>query len=271
VPLDESGAIIRLEVDTREPLQVEAVFVPDFQLMWPAALGGTYSGWDDKLHAFRFGHEQKKFFALVGSSSAAKSQDAFVANYATSTVSGFTLPAMQSGKQSHLIAIAGSVESQEKAEETYQNLLKRTAELETAAARYYRDYLQRTVRLTLPDPKLQAAYDWSLTSIAQGMVKNPFLGTALIAAYRTSGTTQRPGFAWFFGRDALWPVLALDSAGDFASSHTALDFLSKYQRDDGKIEHEISQSASLVPWFKDFPYGYASADATPLYIIAMRD
>jgi glycogen debranching enzyme len=271
VPLDESGAIIRLEIETREPLQVEAVWVPDFQLMWPAALGGTYSGWDEKLHAFRFGHEQKKFFGLVGSPSAAKSQEGFVANYATSTLSAFTLPALQSGKQSHLIAIAGSVESQQKADETYQTLLKRAPDLETAAARYYRDYLQRTVRLTLPDAKLQAAYEWSLISIVQGMVKNPFLGTGLIAGYRTSGTTQRPGFAWFFGRDALWTVLALNAAGDFASSRTALDFLSKYQRDDGKIEHEISQSASLVPWFKDFPYGYASADATPLYIIAMRD
>jgi hypothetical protein len=26
-----------------------------------------------------------------------------------------------------------------------------------------------------------------------------------------------------------------------------------------------------VPWFKDYPYGFASADATPLYIIAMDD
>src|SRR5262249_27702933 len=35
--------------------------------------------------------------------------------------------------------------------------------------------------------------------------------------------------------------------------------------------HEISQTASLLPWFKDFPYGYASADATPLYIVAAND
>ncbi len=271
VPLDESGAIVRLEIETREPLQIEAVFVPDFQLMWPASLGGTYSGWDEKLHAFRFGHEQRKAFGILGSPAATRSQEAFVFNYATSTVGGFMLPKMQSGKQTQLIALAGSVESQEKAEQTYQNLLKQSASLETAAAQYYRDYLQRTVRLELPDADLQKAYEWSLISMLQGVVKNPYLGTGLIAGYRTSGTTQRPGFAWFFGRDALWTVLALNSAGDFSTSRTALDFLSKYQRDDGKIEHEISQSATLVPWFKEFPYGYASADATPLYIIAMRD
>ena len=37
------------------------------------------------------------------------------------------------------------------------------------------------------------------------------------------------------------------------------------------MPHEISQSASLVPWFKDYPYPYVSADATPLFIIAMND
>jgi hypothetical protein len=50
-----------------------------------------------------------------------------------------------------------------------------------------------------------------------------------------------------------------------------LDFISKYQRADGKVPHEIAQGASFVPWFKDFPYPYASADATPLFIIAMND
>jgi glycogen debranching enzyme len=271
VPLNHSGAFIRIEVDSREPLQIEANFQPDFQLMWPAAVGGTYSNWDEKLHAFRFGHEQKKFFALVGSAEATKSQEGFVANYAASTHSAFILPAIPAGKQTHVIAIAASVEGQQQAETAYQSMLHSAPALEAEAAAHYRDYLQKTVRLALPDVKLQQGYDWSLVSIAQGLVANPYLGTGLIAGYRTSGTTQRPGFAWFFGRDSLWTVLGLDTAGDFTTARTALDFLSKYQRADGKIEHEISQSATLVPWFKDFPYAYSSADATPLYIIAMRD
>ena len=271
VPLNQPGAIIRLEVESRVPLQIEASFQPDFQLMWPAAIGGSYSNWDERLHAFRFGHEQKKFFALAGSPTAIKSQEGYVWNYASSTASAFKLPLLSKGKQTYLIAIAASVESEQQAGATYQTLLQNAASLEKEATAYYRDYLQNNVRLELPDPKLQQAYEWSLISMAQGMVTNPYLGTGLIAGYRTSGTTQRPGFAWFFGRDALWTVLALHSAGDFPTARAALDFLSKYQRADGKIEHEISQSATFVPWFKDFPYAYASADATPLYIIAMRD
>src|SRR5262249_32008323 len=86
-----------------------------------------------------------------------------------------------------------------------------------------------------------------------------------------SGDSERPGFGWFFGRDALWTALALDSLGDFPSSRTALEFLRKHQREDGKIPHEISQSATLVPWFAEYEYAWKSADATPLYVIAQAD
>src|SRR6202035_3407507 len=99
----------------------------------------------------------------------------------------------------------------------------------------------------------------------------PFLGAGLVAGYRTSGVGQRPGFAWFFGRDSLWTSFALNAEGDYSTARTALDFISKYQREDGKVPHEISQSAGLVPWFKDYPYPYVSADATPLFIIAVND
>jgi hypothetical protein len=69
----------------------------------------------------------------------------------------------------------------------------------------------------------------------------------------------------------MWTSFALNAEGDYATSRTAIDFISKYQREDGKVPHEISQSASLVPWFKDYPYPYVSADATPLFIIAVND
>ena len=61
VPVHEPGAVIIIEVETAEPLDVQVVFERDFQLEWPAALGGTYSYWDPKISAFHFGEEQKKF------------------------------------------------------------------------------------------------------------------------------------------------------------------------------------------------------------------
>ncbi len=271
VPVREAGAVIIIEVETAEPLDVEVAFERDFQLEWPAALGGTYGSWDPKLSAFYFGEEHKKFSALVGSPTAAEVQQEYDTNYSSSKQNSFHLGVTAKGKETKVVVVAASTNGLAEAEATYRHLAADYVALEKESADYYRAYLDGTVSVELPDRTLQQAYDWARVSVLQGLVQNPFLGTGFIAGYRTSGGSQRPGFAWFFGRDALWTALALDAEGDFDGTRTALDFLSKYQRADGKVPHEISQGANFVPWFTDYPYPYASADATPLYIVVMND
>src|SRR5271167_867809 len=271
VPVQEPGAAILLEVETESPLEIEAAFHRDFQLEWPAALGATYIGWDSGLKAFALGEEQRKFAAIVGSPTAENAEEEFQTNYSESQENSFRLGAIAKGKASQVIVIAGSMTGHADAESAYRRLISGYSAMLRESAKYYRNYLNQTVRLELPDKQLQQAYDWARVSLVQGMVTNPFLGTGLVAGYRTSGESQRPGFAWFFGRDSFWTSFALNAAGDFANTKTALEFVSKFQREDGKIPHEISQGANFVNWFKDYPYPYASADATPLYIIAVND
>jgi glycogen debranching enzyme len=271
VPVREPGAIITIEVETAEPLEVQAVFERDFQLEWPAALGGTYAYWDPKVRAFHFSEEQKKFSAFVGSPTAADVQSEYDNNYSSSKQNSFRLGVTEKGRETKVVVIAASTNGQAEAEAAYHRLVSAYATLQKESADYYASYLENTVSVDVPDRQLQQAYDWSRISVLQGLVTNPFLGTGFIAGYRTSGGSQRPGFAWFFGRDSLWTALALDAEGDFANTRTALEFLSKYQRADGKVPHEISQGANFVPWFTDYAYPYASADATPLYIIVMND
>jgi glycogen debranching enzyme len=271
VPVNEAGAVILLDVETEEPLEVEAAFIGDFQLEWPAALGGTFVNWDAKQRAVAFGEETRKYAALVGSPTGADARLSYQTNYSSSDQNSLRLGVTQKGKQTKVLAIAASITGRADAEKTYQHLLTAYADSVRESVDYYRAYLDKTVSLELPDIALQRAYDWARISTIQGMVNNPYLGAGLVAGYRTSGVGQRPGFAWFFGRDSLWTSLALNAEGDYSSTRTALDFISKYQREDGKVPHEISQSAGLVPWFKDYPYAYVSADATPLFIIAMND
>jgi glycogen debranching enzyme len=271
VPVNEPGAILTFEVETEQPLEIEAAFHRDFQLMWPAALGATYITWDPTLHSFYFGEESRKFSAFVGSPTAGEIHEEYQTNYSSSDENSLRLGETKKGKDTKTIVIAASVQGRADAESIYKRLLASSADLQKQSAAYYRDYLAQTFQLDLPDKNLQQAYDWSRISMLQGVVNNPYLGKGLIAGYRTSGESQRPGFAWFFGRDSMWTSLALDAAGDFATTRLALEFISKYQRDDGKIPHEIAQGANFVNWFKDYPYPYASADATPLYIIAVND
>jgi glycogen debranching enzyme len=271
VPVHEEGAIIEFEISTAEPMEVEAVFERDFQLEWPAALGGTYINWDPALHAFSLGEESKKYAALVGSSTAVESRLEYSGNYSSSNENSLRLGVVQPGRRTKQIVIAASSRGYHDAVNIFQRLASSSGDLRRESAEYYRNYLGQTVDLDLPDKQLQQAYDWARISLVQGLVTNPTLGTGLVAGYKYSGEGQRPGFAWYFGRDSMWSSLALAASGDFSTTRTALDFLAKYQRSDGKVPHEISQAADLVPWFTAYPYPYASVDATPLFIIAADD
>jgi len=181
VPLREPGAIIKFEVKTAYPLEIEAEFQPDFQLEWPAGLGGTYSNWEPLTRTFYFGEEQKKYSAFLGSPTGELAAQEYQTNYSSSERSAIRLGITSKGKETKLIVIAASVHGRAEAESTYKHLLSDYAALQQESAKYYSDYLARTVQLEVPDARLQQAYDWARVSIVQGMVTNPYLGTGLVA------------------------------------------------------------------------------------------
>ncbi|MGA9527352.1 MAG: amylo-alpha-1,6-glucosidase [Terriglobales bacterium] len=270
VPVDEPGAIIALEVDTTKPLEIKAVFERDFQLQWPASLGDASQEWDPSLRAFHFADDAGKYDAVVGSPSASKTSEEYSTNYFISRQDSFLLGPTAKGTETKFIVIAASSTGKGPLTSTYEHLSKDYASLLSESAAYYRDYLAHTVSVHLPDAQLEVAYDWARVSMLQGVAENPFLGKGLLAGFDTSRGDYRPGFAWFFGRDSAWTSLALNAEGDFSDARSALEFLSKYQRADGKIPHEVSQSASFIDWFKT-QWAFSSADATPLFIIAADD
>jgi glycogen debranching enzyme len=119
---------------------------------------------------------------------------------------------------------------------------------------------------------LNDAFSWAEASIEQLRVETTpgHRDEALTAGFIGSGDSVRPGFGWFFGRDALWTLYALDSIGRFDSTRREIEFLLRRQSPQGKIMHEWSQTADLVDW-KSLPYPYASADATVLLPMTMND
>jgi hypothetical protein len=142
-----------------------------------------------------------------------------------------------------------------------------------ATEAYWARFFDTRLTAETPDPQFDRALRWAEIAIDQGRVRygpGDDSETGLIAGYYESGDSARPGFAWFFGRDALWTSFAINSYGDFALTRKSLEFLIRRQRHDGKIMHEFSQTADLVDW-RSTPYFYAAADATPLFVIAMED
>lgn len=272
-PLDEAGVVMLLDVDSALPVVVTARFRPRLKLMWPAGMMTGSLSWDEKQRAYFIYEETGRYAGMVGSPAA---RDVSVMPYQEEPRDvpaefRMDVPASELKSSFIPIVIAGSVKGRDDARATYARLLGTARELYEKNVEHYRGLLAETTEVDTPDERVNEAFAWAKVGIDKGFVENPQLGRGLVAGFRTAGESERPGFAWFFGRDALWTALAINSYGDFEGVRTALDFLKKYQRADGKIPHEISQSASIVPWFTDYPYAWASADATPLYIIAHAD
>ncbi|NIN71030.1 MAG: hypothetical protein GTO46_03650 [Gemmatimonadetes bacterium] len=112
------------------------------------------------------------------------------------------------------------------------------------------------------DRELVEAIEWAKWRLSTYRVRVPGLGTSLVAGYGRSQPGEfgdgRPGYAWFFGRDACWTALACLAAGQPEAAREVLEFLGRHQDVTGKILHECTTSGVVH---------YDAADASPLYLL----
>jgi glycogen debranching enzyme len=139
-------------------------------------------------------------------------------------------------------------------------------------ASYYKKFLSEHMRIETPDQQFDDAFSWAELAIDHLRVEvTPgHKETALVAGIDGSGDSARPGFGWYFGRDSLWTLYAVNAYGDFQLTRDQLEFLMRRQGPEGQIIHEWSQTAGIVDW-KSLPYEFASSDATPLLLMAAND
>ncbi len=150
---------------------------------------------------------------------------------------------------------------------TIRTMLTRMESLFQEALRHYEDLLNQSPQVISPDQEVNDAMAWSVVSLDQLRVKNPFLGYGLVSGYSSSGDGARPEYAWFFDEPTLssW---AFHRAGLSSHVREAFRFLQRFQRDDGKTVHEVTQSLQYQPDFlKTFPYAYIHTDG-PVYFLA---
>jgi Glycosyl-hydrolase family 116, catalytic region len=269
-PRDEAGILVLLEVDTFVPLEIEVQFRPVLQYMWPGAFGGQYAFWDDEHHGFVLSESLQQRNAVIGTSWPAQGE-VHPAHRLADTPSTFVIPVDTARARTELIpiAIAGGIEPRDEVFRTYRGLLANALPLYRESRRWADQVLSSTTSLDTPDDSLDLALAWAKIDLERQRVCNPDLGCGFVAGWGTSGGSTRPGFGWFFGGDAAINSLAMDATGQWAPVAEALRFTAKYQRKDGKMPHEISQSAGRLNWFQDFPYPYYHADTTPFWMLAL--
>jgi glycogen debranching enzyme len=278
---DGAGALAFYQIQAVRPMTLTFSFTPEMQLMWPALS-------DDRSSPEWVKTGQSGFYVLhlnFPDHAAAVAMPTATygilapyqerpTNYPLQFVIHFN-PATDGDKLYPLLMTTGETA----ATSTTSALADRLQALDEgfqasyrATQKHFEEFSARHLSIDTPDQKLNQAFSWAELAIDQLRVQTTtsHAETALVAGFYTSGDSARPGFGWYFGRDALWTLYAVNSYGDYRLTRDELNFLFKRQSPEGKIIHEWAQTADLVDW-KSLPYAYASADANPLLLMASND
>ena len=272
-PIDKPGAIILLKVDSQVPLTIVCGFLPVLQPMWPAGIGGQFAYWNEELKAYIISESTGTNHGFVGSP-AASGLSYTPAHMLSDSPSEFQIKLSNPEKARDKfipIYLAGGQGDREDVLAVYKKLQESPEQHYMENVRHYLNLQESTLQIQTPEPELDLAFFWAKVAFDNLIVDNPSLGMGLIAGLGASGTSGRPGFGWFFGGDAYINSLSFMSYGAHESVRNILKFTQKWQRDDGKMSHELSQAEGYIDWWNDYHYGYIHGDTTPYYIAAMYD
>lgn len=269
-PHDEAGLLVLLDVEAVRPLEIVVTFEPVLQLMWPGAFGGQYLGWNHNRRAFILSESLRERHALIGSPWATEAT-AHPAHRLAEAPATFRIAVdlARAAGEFIPIAIAAGSGPRDEVLATYERLLANGRQLYEKQRAWADSVLAATTSIDSPDDELDLALEWAKINLEEQRVCNPDLGCGFVAGWGISGSSFRPGFGWFFGGDAAMNTLAMDVTGQWDLVAEDLRFLARYQREDGKIPHEVSQAAAHLDWFGEFPYPYYHADTTPWWMAAV--
>ncbi len=278
---DGAGALAYYQIEAVRPMTLTFSFTPEMQHMWPAlsddrpspewvkqGQSGFYIlhlNFPD--HAAALAMPTAQYGILAPYQERPKNYPLqFVIHFDPATDRDKIYPLLMTTAETAATATTPALAARLQAlDSDFQKLFSDTQH-------HFQAFSAKHLSIETPDEKLNQAFAWAEVAIDQLRVETTpsHDETALVAGFYTSGDSARPGFGWYFGRDALWTLYAVDSYGDFQLTKDELNFLIKRQSPEGKMIHEWAQTADLVDW-KSLPYAYASADANALFLMASED
>ncbi len=272
VPLEEPGIIVLLDVSAVTPVEIIAAFKADLDLMWPAGIGGQYAYYDASNKRFILSESRREYNGFVGSPFATEGST-HPAHATPDAPSVFRIAVDSERIENEFIPIiiAGGIMPRDSLAVVYDRLLENAESYYDQRVEHARQIREHHASITTPDPQLDLALEWAKVNLDEALACNPDLGCGLVAGYGPSGRGRRPGFGWFFGGDASINILGILPYGGFELARHGLDFQRRNRREDGKMPHEVTQSAMRTRenWYTDFPYAYYHADTTPYWVVAL--
>lgn len=281
--VDKPVIVAHYEWEGNTVQQIVIDYKSNLRFMWPYdenALGSIYYNWSTEANAFIVHDVNKEFISLIGANLPgnlllAGRFDGFT--YPHKQPMGVTTDKLQvassvsydvEDKQALDIFMVAGNEGVDKVIAEYAQAIKTPQSILSTSTDYYEDYLMNHLSIVTPDSVFNEGLRWATLSSVQFIVETPGIGTSLMAGYSSSRrgwggahkVSGRPGYAWYFGRDAVWSAFAFAGLGDFKTVRDVLETLIRYQQVDGKIYHELTTSGSVH---------FDASDATPLFINLM--
>lgn len=274
-------AVVHYEYRGVYPVKLFVKFKSNMRYMWPYSekvFSSINYSWDKSRNSFLIKDDSGDFVVNVGANkqpskkmigqfSNFEKKDSLFVGISTDdfVVSSFAQYDLQMNDNIDIV-IAATNEGVDKVIKQFDAAICNPEEINISSANYYKELLNKSLIITTPDNDFNEGYKWALIGTDKFFVNTPGIGKALVAGYSTTAKgwngghkiNGRPGYAWYFGRDAVWSSFALLDYGDFDKVKSQLQFFNKYQDLNGKIFHELTTSGAVH---------YDASDATPLYII----
>jgi len=279
--IDQPTGVIHYEYRGVYSAKIIIRFKSNMRFMWPYSqevTGNLFYTWDPGMNAFIIKGGNKEFGLILGSNS--RPNQHVIGPYNEVIKSDTLLMGVEGenflvsgGLEFNLEAndnldmiITASNEGLVELEKNYKAAIINPQAIHIEAIESTRGFLAEHTQVITPNSVLNEGYRWALIGANRFYVDTPGLGQSLVAGYSTTATgwdgdhqiNGRPGYAWYFGRDAQWSAFALLNYGDFEKVKSVLKIFQDYQDLNGKIFHELSTSGVVH---------YDAADATPLYIV----
>ncbi len=264
-PVDGT-AVIHYEYSGDGPADIGISFKSNLRFMWPYSekvTGALKYGWDKGLNGWVIENKTGEFVTVMGTNRTARDQKATAGN---GLIVGAGMNVTLNSDETVDVVMATSATGHTEAVSAYRRAMLDPKNVYLAAVNNTKSLFNGKLSITGPETDFNTGYKWAVAGTDKFIVNTPGVGRSLVAGYATTdygwkgghAVNGRPGYAWYFGRDAVWSSFAVLDYGDFDRVKTVLELFARYQDVSGKIYHELTTSGIAH---------YDAADATPLYII----
>ncbi|MFZ4562674.1 MAG: amylo-alpha-1,6-glucosidase [Bacteroidales bacterium] len=279
----EANGVVHYEYRGVYPAELIIRFRSNLRLMWPYSdrvTGSICHSWNSTFNALTIQDQAGFMTVMIGGTKEPLthlsgqfegftnvSKDSAFQGIPTKKIQAAGLISYQLDMNDNLdVVISASVDGYDTTLSQFIKAISRPMQVYQNALAHSNNVFAKSLLITTPDRDFNIGYRWSLQATDRFFVNTPRLGKALVAGYATTRkgwdgghkVNGRPGYAWYFGRDAEWSGFALLDCGDFEKVMEQLEFFNKFQDLNGKIFHEATTSGI---------FHYDAADATPLYVV----